>query len=185
MAEPLFSFRAGLKEAHDIVLYLKPLQILLEETEQADFTMVCWQENGHWAGAGLSLGGSRDRGLPGCGWMRGPRERLFLPRGGGGGGGRSWSCGAGRAETLPPSARPARPSQLPTFIAKVLDTVCFIWATSEHYNTPSRVIVILQEFCNQLIETVAPPGLGRPPLPAAPVPSSRRHPQQLKHRQRC
>uniref|UniRef100_A0A4X1UP38 Dynein axonemal heavy chain 17 n=1 Tax=Sus scrofa TaxID=9823 RepID=A0A4X1UP38_PIG len=71
----------GLKEAHDIVLYLKPLQILLEETEQADFTM------------------------------------------------------------------------LPTFIAKVLDTVCFIWATSEHYNTPSRVIVILQEFCNQLIET--------------------------------
>uniref|UniRef100_A0A4X1UQ33 AAA+ ATPase domain-containing protein n=1 Tax=Sus scrofa TaxID=9823 RepID=A0A4X1UQ33_PIG len=66
----------GLKEAHDIVLYLKPLQILLEETEQ-----------------------------------------------------------------------------LPTFIAKVLDTVCFIWATSEHYNTPSRVIVILQEFCNQLIET--------------------------------
>uniref|UniRef100_A0A8W4FMS4 Dynein axonemal heavy chain 17 n=1 Tax=Sus scrofa TaxID=9823 RepID=A0A8W4FMS4_PIG len=105
--QPLFSFRAGLKEAHDIVLYLKPLQILLEETEQ-----------------------------------------------------------------------------LPTFIAKVLDTVCFIWATSEHYNTPSRVIVILQEFCNQLIETVAPPGLGRPPLPAAPVPSSRRHPQQLKHRQR-
>uniref|UniRef100_A0A8W4FHF7 Dynein axonemal heavy chain 17 n=1 Tax=Sus scrofa TaxID=9823 RepID=A0A8W4FHF7_PIG len=76
VAEPLFSFRAGLKEAHDIVLYLKPLQILLEETEQ-----------------------------------------------------------------------------LPTFIAKVLDTVCFIWATSEHYNTPSRVIVILQEFCNQLIET--------------------------------
>ncbi|XP_059763861.1 dynein axonemal heavy chain 17 isoform X1 [Balaenoptera ricei] len=70
----------GLKEANDIVLYLKPLQILLEEMEQADFTM------------------------------------------------------------------------LPTFIAKVLYTICFIWATSEHYNTPSRVLVILQEFCNQLIE---------------------------------
>ncbi|KAK2490477.1 LOW QUALITY PROTEIN: hypothetical protein MC885_016050 [Smutsia gigantea] len=70
----------GLKEASDIVLYLKPLRILLEEMEQADFTA------------------------------------------------------------------------LPTFIAKVLYTTCSIWATSEHYNVPSRVIVILQEFCNQLIE---------------------------------
>nr|XP_051697525.1 dynein axonemal heavy chain 17 [Oryctolagus cuniculus] len=72
--------REGLKEAEDIVLYLKPLQILLEEMEQADFT------------------------------------------------------------------------SLPTFIAKVLDTIAFVWATSSHYNTPSRVIVILQEFCNQIIE---------------------------------
>uniref|UniRef100_A0A8C8YTJ5 Dynein axonemal heavy chain 17 n=1 Tax=Prolemur simus TaxID=1328070 RepID=A0A8C8YTJ5_PROSS len=70
----------GLKEAEDIVLYLKPLQVLLEEMEQADFTL------------------------------------------------------------------------LPNFIAKVLGTIGFIWATSEHYNTPSRVIVILQEFCNQIIE---------------------------------
>ncbi|XP_048222854.1 dynein axonemal heavy chain 17 [Perognathus longimembris pacificus] len=70
----------GLKEANDIVLYLKPLRISLEEMEQADFT------------------------------------------------------------------------SLPTYIAKVLNTICFIWATSEYYNTPSRVIVILQEFCNQLIE---------------------------------
>ncbi|XP_005407434.1 PREDICTED: dynein heavy chain 17, axonemal [Chinchilla lanigera] len=74
------SVTEGLKEANDIVLYLKPLRILLEEMEQADFTL------------------------------------------------------------------------LPTFIAKVLDTICFIWATSEHYNTPSRIIVILQEFCNQIIE---------------------------------
>ncbi|XP_075415820.1 dynein axonemal heavy chain 17 [Tenrec ecaudatus] len=74
------SVTEGLKEANDIVLYLKPLRILLEEMEQADFTA------------------------------------------------------------------------LPTFIAKVLYTICFIWATSEHYNTPSRVIVILQEFCNQVIE---------------------------------
>ncbi|XP_008847899.1 dynein heavy chain 17, axonemal [Nannospalax galili] len=70
----------GLKEANDIVLHLKPLRILMEEMEQADFTV------------------------------------------------------------------------LPTFITKVLSTICFIWATSEHYNTPSRVIVILQEFCNQIIE---------------------------------
>nr|XP_020752236.1 dynein heavy chain 17, axonemal-like isoform X1 [Odocoileus virginianus texanus] len=78
--EPLFLFHTGLKEANDIVLYLKPLRILLEEMEQADFTA------------------------------------------------------------------------LPTFITKVLYTICFIWATSEHYNTPSRIIVILQEFCNQLID---------------------------------
>ncbi|XP_069339031.1 dynein axonemal heavy chain 17 [Eulemur rufifrons] len=70
----------GLKEAEDIVLYLKPLQVLLEEMEQADFTL------------------------------------------------------------------------LPNFIAKVLGTIGFIWATSKHYNTPSRLIVILQEFCNQIIE---------------------------------
>ncbi|XP_039082400.1 dynein heavy chain 17, axonemal [Hyaena hyaena] len=70
----------GLKEANDIVLYLKPLRVLLEETEQADFAV------------------------------------------------------------------------LPPFIAKVLFTICFIWATSEHDNTPSRVIVILQEFCNLIIE---------------------------------
>ncbi|KAH0517950.1 Dynein heavy chain 17, axonemal [Microtus ochrogaster] len=70
----------GLKEANDIVLYLKPLRILLEEMEQADFTV------------------------------------------------------------------------LPSFIVKVLSTICLIWATSEHYNTPSRVIIILREFCNQIIE---------------------------------
>ncbi|XP_078230912.1 dynein axonemal heavy chain 17 isoform X3 [Callithrix jacchus] len=74
------SVTEGLKEASDIVLYLKPLRILLEEMEQADFTV------------------------------------------------------------------------LPTFIAKVLDTICLIWATSEYYNTPVRIIVILQEFCNQIIE---------------------------------
>ncbi|XP_054988433.1 dynein axonemal heavy chain 17 [Sorex araneus] len=70
----------GLKEANDVVLYLKPLRILLEEMEQADF------------------------------------------------------------------------SNVPTYIAKVLFTIGFIWANSEHYNTPSRIIVILQEFCNLLIE---------------------------------
>ncbi|XP_077022232.1 dynein axonemal heavy chain 17 isoform X3 [Tamandua tetradactyla] len=74
------SVTEGLKEANDIALHLKPLRILLEEMEQADFAM------------------------------------------------------------------------LPTFISKVLFTICFIWATSEHYNTPSRVIAILQEFCNQVIE---------------------------------
>ncbi|XP_040312713.1 dynein axonemal heavy chain 17 [Herpailurus yagouaroundi] len=70
----------GLKEANDVVLYLKPLRILLEEMEQTDFTV------------------------------------------------------------------------LPTVIAKVLFTTGFIWATSEHDDKPSRIIIILQEFCNLIIE---------------------------------
>ncbi|XP_028375908.1 LOW QUALITY PROTEIN: dynein heavy chain 17, axonemal [Phyllostomus discolor] len=74
------SVNEGLKEAEDIVLYLTPLRVLLEEMEQADFTA------------------------------------------------------------------------LPTFIAKALYTICYIWATSKHYSTPSRVIVILQELCNMIIE---------------------------------
>ncbi|GAB5581369.1 dynein axonemal heavy chain 17 isoform X1 [Prionailurus iriomotensis] len=82
----------GLKEASDIVLYLKPLRILLEEMEQTDFTVVCQPDRG------------RSEGL------------------------------------------------LPTIIAKVLFTTGFIWATSEHDDTPSRIIIILQEFCNLIIE---------------------------------
>lgn len=46
-------FCAGLKEANDIVLYLKPLRILLEEMEQADFTMVRWQGRADFGGEGL------------------------------------------------------------------------------------------------------------------------------------
>ena len=62
--------------------------------------------------------------------------------------------------------------QLPTFIAKALYTICFIWATSKYYNTPSRVIVILQEFCNQIIELVAATCRGHSPgvLPPPPRP---------------
>lgn len=40
----------GLKEANDIVLYLKPLRILLEEMEQADFTVVCGEGKANWLG---------------------------------------------------------------------------------------------------------------------------------------
>lgn len=36
--------RAGLQEASDIVLYLTPLRVLLEEMEQADLTAVSRQE---------------------------------------------------------------------------------------------------------------------------------------------
>ncbi|XP_035168476.1 LOW QUALITY PROTEIN: dynein heavy chain 17, axonemal [Oxyura jamaicensis] len=71
---------AGLQEANNISLYLQPLQVLLEEMEQAEYV------------------------------------------------------------------------QLQSYIDRVLYTVCLTWVHSEHYNTPSRVIVILQEICNLLIE---------------------------------
>ncbi|XP_077184230.1 dynein axonemal heavy chain 17 isoform X3 [Paroedura picta] len=42
--------------------------------------------------------------------------------------------------------------QLSPYINSVMYTVCMIWANSEYYNTPSRIIVILQEICNLFIE---------------------------------
>ncbi|XP_015735401.1 dynein heavy chain 17, axonemal [Coturnix japonica] len=71
---------AGLQEANNISLYLQPLQILLEEMEQTEY------------------------------------------------------------------------SELQPYIDRMLYTVCLTWVHSEHYNTPSRIIVILQEICNLLIE---------------------------------
>uniref|UniRef100_A0A670I2K3 Dynein axonemal heavy chain 17 n=1 Tax=Podarcis muralis TaxID=64176 RepID=A0A670I2K3_PODMU len=44
--------------------------------------------------------------------------------------------------------------QLPPFISNVMYTVCLIWANSEYYNIPSRIIVVLQEICNLFIELV-------------------------------
>lgn len=73
---------AGLKEAKDIVLYLKPFQIRLDEIEQTEFPQV------------LSM------------------------------------------------------------ISGLMYTVCFIWANSQHYSTPSRIIVLLQEICNFFIEMI-------------------------------
>ncbi|XP_044310020.1 dynein axonemal heavy chain 9 [Varanus komodoensis] len=35
---------------------------------------------------------------------------------------------------------------------RMLHVVCFIWATSKYYSTPARVIVLLQEICNLLIQ---------------------------------
>uniref|UniRef100_A0A803SSJ0 Dynein axonemal heavy chain 17 n=1 Tax=Anolis carolinensis TaxID=28377 RepID=A0A803SSJ0_ANOCA len=44
------------------------------------------------------------------------------------------------------------PTQLPSFINSVIYSVCLVWANSEYYNIPSRIIVILQEICNLFIE---------------------------------
>lgn len=51
----LFLLHSGLKEASDIVLYLKPLKISLEEMEQADFTLVHGQEKTRSCGAGVGI----------------------------------------------------------------------------------------------------------------------------------
>lgn len=39
-------------------------------------------------------------------------------------------------------------------IAGLMHTVCLIWANSKYYNKPARVIVLLQEICNLLIQQV-------------------------------
>uniref|UniRef100_A0AAR2IP24 Dynein heavy chain 9, axonemal n=1 Tax=Pygocentrus nattereri TaxID=42514 RepID=A0AAR2IP24_PYGNA len=37
-------------------------------------------------------------------------------------------------------------------IAPLMHTLCLVWANSKHYNTPARVIVLLQEICNLFIQ---------------------------------
>ncbi|KAI1896620.1 hypothetical protein AGOR_G00096650 [Albula goreensis] len=37
-------------------------------------------------------------------------------------------------------------------IALLMHTVCLLWANSKYYNTPARVIVLIQEICNLLIQ---------------------------------
>uniref|UniRef100_A0A8C4U7P5 Dynein axonemal heavy chain 17 n=1 Tax=Falco tinnunculus TaxID=100819 RepID=A0A8C4U7P5_FALTI len=77
---------AGLEEAEDISLHLQPLQILLEEMEQVDY------------------------------------------------------------------------SQLQPYVDRVLCTIRLLQAYCQHYSSPTRVIVILQETCNLFIEMVEPWG---------------------------
>lgn len=40
------------------------------------------------------------------------------------------------------------------FLAPMMHTCCLTWANSEYYNTPARIIVLLQEMCNMIINTV-------------------------------
>ncbi|KAL2077982.1 hypothetical protein ACEWY4_025667 [Coilia grayii] len=43
-------------------------------------------------------------------------------------------------------------SEVKVQIAPLLHMVCLVWANSRYYNTPARVIVLLQETCNLLIQ---------------------------------
>lgn len=40
-------------------------------------------------------------------------------------------------------------------IGPLMHTVCLVWANSRYYNTPARLIVLLQEICNLLIQQVS------------------------------
>nr|XP_036878224.1 dynein heavy chain 11, axonemal [Manis javanica] len=42
--------------------------------------------------------------------------------------------------------------QTRVLIAPLFHTVCLIWSHSKFYNTPARVIVLLQEFCNLFVD---------------------------------
>ncbi|XP_068770010.1 dynein axonemal heavy chain 9 [Struthio camelus] len=43
-------------------------------------------------------------------------------------------------------------SEVKPFLVPLLHVVCLIWVTSMYYNTPARIIVLLQEICNLLIQ---------------------------------
>lgn len=39
-------------------------------------------------------------------------------------------------------------------IKAIMHSVCLVWANSRYYNTPGRLVVLLQETCNLLIQQV-------------------------------
>jgi len=39
-------------------------------------------------------------------------------------------------------------------LAPLMHVIALIWANSQYYNTPGRIIVLLQELCNMLIVMV-------------------------------
>ncbi|KFW03432.1 Dynein heavy chain 9, axonemal, partial [Fulmarus glacialis] len=43
-------------------------------------------------------------------------------------------------------------SEVKPLLVPLLHVVCLIWVTSKHYNVPGRIVVLLQEICNLLIQ---------------------------------
>ncbi|XP_067860662.1 dynein axonemal heavy chain 17-like [Heptranchias perlo] len=43
-------------------------------------------------------------------------------------------------------------TEVPPYVDVIMHTVCLVWANSRYYNTPARIIVILQEIFNLFIE---------------------------------
>ncbi|XP_061318003.1 dynein axonemal heavy chain 9-like [Pezoporus flaviventris] len=43
-------------------------------------------------------------------------------------------------------------NEVKPFLVPLLHVVCLIWVTSKHYNMPARIVVLLQEICNLLIQ---------------------------------
>lgn len=44
--------------------------------------------------------------------------------------------------------------QVDTLLPPLFHTLCLIWSHSQYYCTPQRMVVLLQEFCNLIIEKV-------------------------------
>ena len=44
--------------------------------------------------------------------------------------------------------------QLDALLPPLFHTLCLIWSHSQYYCTPQRMVVLLQEFCNLIIEKV-------------------------------
>lgn len=40
-------------------------------------------------------------------------------------------------------------------LAPMFHCLCLIWSHSQYYNTPGRVVVILQEMCNMMMQYVS------------------------------
>jgi len=43
---------------------------------------------------------------------------------------------------------------LPKHLEPMMHVVCLVWANSKYYNTPARIIILLQEICNLIIVLV-------------------------------
>jgi len=41
--------------------------------------------------------------------------------------------------------------ELQTHLEPMMHVVCLVWANSKYYNTPARIIILLQEICNLII----------------------------------
>ena len=50
--------------------------------------------------------------------------------------------------------------QCEPYLRPLMHTVCLVWANSDYYNTPTRIIVLMQEICNLIIEMVSTRSLG-------------------------
>lgn len=46
--------------------------------------------------------------------------------------------------------------QVDTLLPPLFHTLCLIWSRSRHYCTPQRMVVLLREFCNLILEKVQP-----------------------------
>ena len=44
--------------------------------------------------------------------------------------------------------------QVESLLAPLFHTLCLVWSRSQHYCCPQRMVLLLQEFCNMLIEKV-------------------------------